>query len=86
VKNELSVTDICKSNSHSSFGSGLASPKVDATVTAKCIGTAKIGSRNVFIQDVNGGGDDTTSDAILVYGTASDSSSVSMGDLVEVPY
>jgi predicted extracellular nuclease len=57
---------------------------VDATVTTKGIVTAKLGSRNVAIQDVNGDGDDATSDAILVFGTAADSSSLSVGDLVEV--
>jgi predicted extracellular nuclease len=57
---------------------------VGKTVTVKGIVTAKLGSRNVCIQDVNGDGDDATSDAILVFGSASDSSSVSIGDLVEV--
>jgi predicted extracellular nuclease len=54
------------------------------TVTVEGIVTYKIGSRNVCIQDINGDGDDATSDAILVFGSSSDSSSVSIGDLVEV--
>jgi predicted extracellular nuclease len=53
---------------------------VGETVTVKGIVTTKIGNSNVYIQDVNGDGDDATSDAILVYG----SSSVSIGDFVEV--
>jgi endonuclease/exonuclease/phosphatase family metal-dependent hydrolase len=52
---------------------------VGETVTVKGIVTAKIG-KTVYIQDVNGDGDDATSDAISVYGA----SSVSVGDLVEV--
>jgi predicted extracellular nuclease len=54
------------------------------TVTVEGIVTYKIGSRNVYIQDVNGDVNDATSDAILVFGTTSDSSSVAIGDLVSV--
>jgi predicted extracellular nuclease len=53
---------------------------VGATVTVEGIVTAKFGSSAVYIQDVNGDGDDATSDAVLVYG----SNSVSVGDLVKV--
>jgi predicted extracellular nuclease len=53
-------------------------------VTVEGIAIAKAGSRNVYIQDVNGDGDDATSDAIVVRGSSERSSSVSIGDLVSV--
>jgi predicted extracellular nuclease len=55
---------------------------VGKPVTVEGIVTYKVGSRNVYIQDVNG--DDATSDAIVVRGSSDGSSSVSIGDLVSV--
>jgi predicted extracellular nuclease len=52
---------------------------VGAAVTVEGIVTAIFG-QDVYVQDVNGDGNDATSDAILVYG----SNSVSVGDLVKV--
>jgi uncharacterized protein len=65
------------------FGSGTASPLVDQSVTGVRGIVTAVGNKTFYVQDPNGDGDDTTSDAIVVY-TGGVTFKVSVGDLVSV--